>query len=99
MTLDATSHFIQVEELVKQFSAVRALDGVSLSFRAGEIHGLIGENGAGKSTLMNILSGVEQPSSGRILMGGKALSLKHPADAQRLGIAMIHQELNLVEEL
>src|SRR5687768_1871931 len=99
MTVDADSHFIQVQELTKQFATVRALDGVSLEFGAGEIHGIIGENGAGKSTLMKILSGVERPTSGRILLKGREISLKHPVDAQRLGIAMIHQELNLVEEL
>jgi ribose transport system ATP-binding protein len=78
---------------------VRALDDVTLELRAGEVHGIVGENGAGKSTLMKILSGVEQPSAGRIFVADQSVELKHPIDAQRLGIVMIHQELNLVDEL
>ena len=64
---------IDIIDLVKTFPGVRALDGVSLSLRAGEVHGIIGENGAGKSTLMNILAGVHEPTSGQILMNGSPL--------------------------
>jgi ribose transport system ATP-binding protein len=90
---------LAVEQLTKDFPAVRALDAVSLSFRAGEVHALVGENGAGKSTLMKILSGVYQPTSGTIRRDGEVVAVAAPAEANRLGIAMVHQELNLVEEL
>jgi len=82
-----------------QFPAVRALAGVSLEFEEGQTHGIIGENGAGKSTLMRILSGLQQPTSGEVLMDGAPLHLRGVADSMSKGIAMIHQELNLVDEL
>ncbi len=93
------SHAVELRDISMQFAAVKALDGVSLSLRRGEVHGLIGENGAGKSTLMRILSGLQRPTAGEILVDGFAVRLHHPIDAQKLGIAMIHQELNLVDEL
>ncbi len=82
-----------------EFPAVRALDGVSIAFDEGEIHGVIGENGAGKSTLMKILSGVQQATSGTVKLNGEPIVLHGVKDALRKGIAMIHQELNLVDEL
>ncbi len=90
---------LEVRALAKQFPGARALDGVSLAFRAGEVHGIIGENGAGKSTLMKILAGVYRPSEGEVLRYGTPVALDHPSEAARLGIAMVHQELNLVGEL
>jgi ribose transport system ATP-binding protein len=90
---------LRTENVTRQFGIVRALDDVSIDIHPGEVHGVVGENGAGKSTLMKILSGVERPDSGRVLVGGHPVNLRHPLDAQRLGIAMIHQELNLVDEL
>jgi len=90
---------IEVRELVKEFPGVRALDGVTLAFRAGEVHGVVGENGAGKSTLMKVLSGIEQPTSGTIAIDGEPVTLRSTMHAARLGVAMIHQELNLVDEL
>ncbi|MFZ4506404.1 MAG: sugar ABC transporter ATP-binding protein [Fimbriimonas sp.] len=90
---------LEVRNIKKSFPAVQALDGVSLTFAPGEVHGVIGENGAGKSTLMKILSGIEQPTSGEILLDGKPITFHGPRDAIALGIAMIHQELNLVDEL
>ncbi len=95
----ATSELLLIQSITKRFGAVRALTDVSLSLDAGQVHCIIGENGAGKSTLMKILSGVERPDSGNILYRGENVTLKSPADAQWLGIAMIHQELNLVDEL
>lgn len=91
---------LAVRDLTMQFPAVRALDGVSLSFEAGEIHGIIGENGAGKSTLVKILAGLIAPTSGAILdEAGHEIHLKGVRDAFSRGIAMIHQELNLVEDM
>ena len=91
---------VSLRSLVKTYPpATRALADVSLDLRAGEIHGLVGENGAGKSTLSKILSGIERPTSGRISIGGRGVHLNHPIDAQNLGIVMIHQEMNLVDEL
>ena len=82
-----------------EFPAVRALDGVSIAFEAGEVHGVVGENGAGKSTLMKILGGVQHATSGTISVDGAPVVLNGVRDALRQGIAMIHQELNLVDEL
>jgi ribose transport system ATP-binding protein len=85
--------------ITKTFPGVRALDGVDLTVHKGEVHALLGENGAGKSTLMNILSGAFTEYGGGITVGGTPADIHHPRDAQRLGIAMIHQELNLVPHL
>jgi ribose transport system ATP-binding protein len=90
---------LSVSAVTRDFGAVRALEGVSLDFLPGEVHGLVGENGAGKSTLMRILAGVDQPTGGRVLHRGRPARLSSPADANRLGITMVHQELNLVDEL
>jgi simple sugar transport system ATP-binding protein len=73
-----------------------ALDQVSLAFQAGEIHALLGENGAGKSTLMNILYGVHEPSEGGVLMQGRQVLHRRPADAIANGIGMVHQHFKLV---
>ncbi len=90
---------VTVIDLVKTFGATRALDGVSLDLQAGEVHGIVGENGAGKSTLMKILSGVHPPTSGGVFVRGEAVTFHGVHDALARGIAMIHQELNLVDEL
>lgn len=90
---------LSVDAITMEFPAVRALDGVSISFEPGEVHAIVGENGAGKSTLMKILSGVQHPTAGTITLDGKEIRLHGVRDALRHGIAMIHQELNLVDEL
>src|SRR5258708_6649541 len=90
---------IATDRVSKRFGAVQALSDVSIDLRPGEVHAIVGENGAGKSTLMKILSGVERPDEGRIIVRGQPVSLRHPIDAERLGISMIHQELNLVDDL
>jgi ribose transport system ATP-binding protein len=90
---------LSTQNITKQFGSVRALDGVSIDLLPGQVHGIVGENGAGKSTLMKILSGVEQPDSGQVLLHCKPVELRNVLDAQRLGISMIHQELNLIDEL
>lgn len=83
----------------KKFPGVRALSNVSFRARKGSIHALMGENGAGKSTLLKILSGLYQPTGGRLLADGRRLSFKSATDALEQGVAVIYQELNLVPEL
>lgn len=90
---------LEVRQVSKQFPAVLALDGVSLTFESGEVHGIVGENGAGKSTLMKVLSGIHPPSAGSLALDGHELRLGGVRDATSHGIVMIHQELNLVDEL
>jgi ribose transport system ATP-binding protein len=85
--------------IVKTFPGVRALDGVDLEVRAGEVHCLLGQNGAGKSTLIKVLSGAHQPDSGEIVWLGKPTTLGSPVAALRLGVATMYQELDLVEGL
>jgi ribose transport system ATP-binding protein len=83
----------------KRFPGVVALDNVSLEVGRGEVVALCGENGAGKSTLMKILGGVYQPDSGEILLDQRPVVIRHVNDAMRLGIALIHQELNVLDNL
>ena len=86
---------LKIEDVHKSFPGTKALKGVSLNVRKGEIHALVGENGAGKSTLMNVISGVLQPDSGKIILNGEEVSFRGPSDAQRKGIGFVHQELAL----
>jgi ribose transport system ATP-binding protein len=83
----------------KAFSGVRVLHDVTLRVRRGEVHALLGENGAGKSTLVKVLSGAIDDYDGRIVLDGADASIRSPRDAEQRGIAIIHQELNLVPEL
>jgi ribose transport system ATP-binding protein len=88
-----------MRSISKSFPGVRALDGVSLSVNAGEVHFLLGQNGAGKSTLVRILYGAHHPDGGEILLNGRHVRLQSPADARALGIAVIFQEFSLVPYL
>jgi ribose transport system ATP-binding protein len=90
---------LRVQDVVKDFPAVRALDAVSLDVLPGEVHGIIGENGAGKSTLMKVLAGLEVPTSGSIHAGERPVTFRSVEDALAHGVAMVHQELNLVDTL
>ena len=90
---------LAAERVTVEYPGVRALDAVSLDFRAGEIHAVVGENGAGKSTLMKVLSGAVRPTSGLVRVEGAARAFARPLDAIRAGVAMVHQELNLVPAL
>ncbi|OPG01269.1 sugar ABC transporter ATP-binding protein [Microbispora sp. GKU 823] len=85
--------------IVKQFPGVRALNGVDLDVRAGEVHCLLGQNGAGKSTLIKTLAGAHQPDEGTIVFDGTEVRLAGPTAAIRLGISTIYQELDLVDGL
>jgi ribose transport system ATP-binding protein len=90
---------LRLEDIVKTFPGVRALDGVSFSVMPGEVHALMGENGAGKSTLMKVLGGIHQPNGGAIYMGDEKVVMAGPLEAKAKGIVFIHQELSLAEEL
>jgi methyl-galactoside transport system ATP-binding protein/inositol transport system ATP-binding protein len=90
------TYLLQMNNIVKSFPGVKALKGVELKVRPGEIHALMGENGAGKSTLMKCIAGIYHPNEGEILFDGKQLGHYTPSDALQMGISMIHQELSPV---
>ncbi|HEY1790774.1 MAG TPA: sugar ABC transporter ATP-binding protein [Verrucomicrobiae bacterium] len=90
---------LEMRGICKRFSGVVALDNVNLSVGQGEVVALCGENGAGKSTLMKILGGVHQPDAGEIIVDGHPVRVPGVADAIRLGVAFIHQELNVLGNL
>lgn len=93
------SDIIQMEHIVKVFPpSVVAVDNVSVSFREGEIHAIVGENGAGKSTLMKVLYALEPKDSGEIFLRGKRVHFSEPRQAIDAGIGMVHQEILLVHE-
>jgi ribose transport system ATP-binding protein len=87
---------LQAKHITKNFSGVAALSGVDLTLYPGKVNAIIGENGAGKSTLMKILSGVHTAYEGEIILNGKTVRFANTKDAEAAGIAIIHQELNLV---
>lgn len=87
---------LKMEHIHKRFPGVYALNDVSYELRAGEVHALLGENGAGKSTLIKVLGGIYHPEEGNIYIEGKQVSINGVRDAQKCGVAIIHQELVLV---
>jgi len=87
---------LKMQGIHKYFPGVHALNDVSFAVHAGTVHGVVGENGAGKSTLMKLISGSLTPENGTIEVFGEAVSFRTPAEAQRHGISMIHQELSVV---
>ncbi|WP_299811740.1 sugar ABC transporter ATP-binding protein [uncultured Roseibium sp.] len=95
----APAAIIEAVNISKSFGPVPVLFSVSMDVRPGEVHALIGENGAGKSTLMKILSGFHDPTSGQIRLDGKPAALPPNGAAEKLGVVLIHQELNLAEQL
>lgn len=98
-TPDINEVVLAARNVAKNFGAVRALKGVNFDVHRGQVTTLFGENGAGKSTLMKILSGVQPPSSGELILDGEPLQLASTVDAQRHGISIIHQELSLAPNM
>src|SRR5262245_50996 len=96
---DSTSPRVELIGITKRFGNVVANDAITLDIRAVEVHSLLGENGAGKTTLMKILYGLYRPNEGRILVDGRAVSIRSPQDALRLGIGMVHQHFMLIPPL
>ena len=93
------SVIVEMKNIDMRFGGIHALDHVSLTLRRGEVHALMGENGAGKSTLMKILIGLYTPTEGEIYFNGEQVHFKSIADAKKLGISMIFQELNQVKHM
>ena len=89
---------LEIRDLSKAFGLIKALNGVRFELRRGEVHALCGENGAGKSTLMNMIGGVLQPDAGEILIDGQLVSIASPTVAQKMGIALVHQEIALCQD-
>lgn len=90
---------LSAKHICKNYPGTKALDDVNFDIVKGKVNVLIGENGAGKSTLMRIIAGIEQPSSGELYMGGEKVLFKNTMDARNRGIAIIHQELSLFQNL
>lgn len=89
----------QLSHVSMYFPGIKALDDVHITIRPGEVHALIGENGAGKSTLVKVMTGVYKPNSGTIQYQGKLVKFKSPQEAQKAGIAVIHQETSMFMDL
>ncbi len=83
---------LELKNIHKHFGPVHANNDVSVTIESGTIHGLLGENGAGKSTLMKVLSGFIHRDAGDILLDGKSVAFKNPAEAIRAGVGMLHQD-------
>lgn len=94
-----SSELIEMRDICKSFSHVQVLDHVQFTLAKGEVHALVGENGAGKSTLMKILSGIHQSDSGTITFNGREVMFTGAKDAEKHGISVIHQELNIIPSL
>ena len=94
--IPGSEFLLEVDGVRKEFPGVVALDNVQLKLKRGTVHALMGENGAGKSTLMKIVAGIYTPDTGSFRLRGQEIRLTGPLDALENGIAMIHQELNLM---
>lgn len=95
----SSEYVLEVVDVRKEFPGVLALDNVQLKIRPGTVHALMGENGAGKSTLMKVIAGIYQPDQGEVRLRGETITLETPLKAQESGIAMIHQELLLMNSM
>jgi ABC-type sugar transport system ATPase subunit len=87
---------VSLRRISKSFGGIHAIEDMSLELERGEVVGLVGDNGAGKSTLVKILSGAHEPTSGEIILDGESRTLAPPAEAQRLGIETVYQDLALI---
>ncbi|WP_277755813.1 ATP-binding cassette domain-containing protein [Serratia oryzae] len=87
---------LELKQIKKSFPGVKALDGINLTIRQGEIHALLGENGAGKSTLVKIMCGIHQPDSGEILLEGQSRHFDNYRQAIDAGVGIIFQEFSLI---
>ena len=96
---DTAAAALTLHGIGKRFPGVVALDGVGLALHAGQVHALAGENGAGKSSLIKVLCGVYRPDAGRMLLAGRPYAPQSPIDAIRAGIRVVHQELQMLEQL
>ncbi|MDR2111338.1 MAG: ATP-binding cassette domain-containing protein, partial [Spirochaetaceae bacterium] len=94
-----SEYILEMNNILKAYQGNYAVNNATVKIRRGEIHCLLGENGAGKSTLIKILAGVTTADGGRIIFDGKPLEIKHRRDALELGINVIFQELNVVDQL
>jgi rhamnose transport system ATP-binding protein len=90
---------LEIRGVSRAFGSIQALSDVSIQLHGGEVHALLGENGAGKSTLIKVMTGVEQPDSGEILVDGRPVTIANALDAQRLGVAAIYQEPMIFPDL
>ena len=90
---------LQMKDIEKRFAGVHALKGVQFELRAGEVHALMGENGAGKSTMIKVLCGIHKRDGGEIVYFGEPVHFNGIADSQKVGISVIHQELNMMNHL
>jgi simple sugar transport system ATP-binding protein len=97
--LSDSQYVVEMRGIVKEFGPVRALRGVGLTLRAGEVLGLVGDNGAGKSTLMKVLAGAFKPDEGQILLNGKRVVFSSPHESREVGIEMVYQDLALAGNL
>lgn len=95
----ANQKVLEMKNITKTFPGVKALDRVNFSLAKGEVHALLGENGAGKSTLMKVLNGIHQRDEGEILLKGEPVKFENTKEAQNAGLAIIHQELELIPYL
>jgi ribose transport system ATP-binding protein len=99
MSTDSNTPPLDARGISKYFAGVRALKNVSLTLERGEVLAVVGENGAGKSTLMRIIAGVTQPDEGELIVDGQPVRFSSVAHALNLGVSLIHQELNLADNL
>lgn len=90
---------LEMKDIKKSFNGVEVLHGIQLKLQQGSVHALMGENGAGKSTMMKIIAGVYKKDGGSISIRGQAVEINSPTESQKLGIAMIHQELSPIPEM
>lgn len=97
--MSSQNYHVEFKNICQYFPGVKALDGMSFGVKEASIHALMGENGAGKSTLLKILSGINHPTKGELIIDGKPISFEDETDSLNSGIAIIYQELNLIPEL